>query len=131
MKVIIAGSRWIKDYDQVVAAVTMSGLAITEVVSGGAPGPDKLGERFARQNGLAVKLFHAQWRDRDGSFNYHAGFQRNTQMAEYADALIALWDGRSSGTKHMIDEAHRVHLTVYVHSVRPVMRHRVFPGDEL
>lgn len=44
MKVIIAGSRTLHSYDLVVRAVKDSGLQITEVVSGGARGVDRLGE---------------------------------------------------------------------------------------
>ena len=43
----------------------------------------------------------ADW-DLDGK---SAGFKRNVKMAEYADALVAFWDGESKGTKHMIETA--------------------------
>jgi hypothetical protein len=100
MRVIVAGSRTIDDYQIVAEAIEQSGLDITEVVSGKSPrGVDRLGERWTRANGKRVKRFPAQW-DRLGK---RAGFVRNSQMADYAEALIAIWDGQSRGTKHMID----------------------------
>jgi hypothetical protein len=111
MRTIIAGSRSITDYRAVCDAVTESCFDITTVVSGTARGVDKLGERWARAHGVPVDRYPAQW-DRDGKA---AGYKRNTVMAILADALIALWDGKSRGTKHMIDEATRRGLRVFVY----------------
>ncbi len=121
MKVIIAGSRsfvdipargseetqldWLrrvrKAYDKAVDfvrdAITNSGFEVTEVVSGGAQGIDTAGELWANREGLPIKYMPADWSQGRG-----AGFARNEQMAEYADALVAIWDGHSNGTRHMI-----------------------------
>lgn len=51
-----------------------------------------------------------------------AGFKRNVQMAEYADALVAFWDGASSGTKHMIETAQKMGLDVRVKKYLMVKR---------
>ena len=116
-RVIIAGSRSITDYEQVATAVRASRFEITEVVSGCAGGPDTLGEIWAANNGVGLSRFPARWRTRDGEYNPRAGFQRNQQMAEYADALIAVWDGESGGTRHMIEQARKRGLKVYIHTV--------------
>jgi|TARA_R110000851_G_scaffold130132_1_gene263582 hypothetical protein len=71
------------------------------IVSGTANGADKLGERYAGDRNCRVERFPADW-DRHGK---SAGYKRNVQMAENADALVALWDGKSRGTKHMLDIA--------------------------
>ncbi len=113
MKTIIAGSRDIDDYDVIKTAVLNSGYVITEVVSGRAKGVDKLGERWATDNNIPVKEFPAHW----NTYGKTAGFRRNNEMAKYADALIAVWDGRSKGTRHMIDTATREGLRVYVQVV--------------
>ena len=76
-------------------------MDITEIVSGGAAGADKLGERWAREHGVPVKLFPADWK----AHSIATRPVRNRQMAEYADALIALWDSTSRGTANMIEEA--------------------------
>lgn len=99
MKVIVAGSREITDYKTVKKAILESDFNITEIVSGGARGVDSLGEYFARQFKLNVKQFIPDW-NRVGK---SAGFRRNEDMANYADALIAVWDGKSRGTAHMIE----------------------------
>lgn len=104
MKLIIAGSRTITDYWVLEKAMIESGFAdekIDEIVSGCARGPDTLGERWADEHGIKVKRFPADW-DKHGKA---AGPIRNKQMAEYVGekgALLALWDGQSSGTKHML-----------------------------
>lgn len=111
MKVIIAGSRDLGGYDIVDKAVSASGFDITEVVSGGARGVDKAGEKWAAKHDLPTKQFIPDWENSGAS----AGFQRNTRMAFYADALIAVWDGKSRGTLHMIREAVEVSIPVYVY----------------
>ena len=114
MKVIIAGSRNIQDFFAVANAIDYSKFKITEVVSGGAKGVDKLGEDWAKSSNTPCKVFKAAWDELDapgarvktgpyGNFNSRAGFDRNKLMAEYADALIAVWDGKSKGTQNMID----------------------------
>lgn len=113
MKVIVAGSRTVRNSRFVDAAIEASGFVITELVSGGARGPDEHGEVWAIQRGIPVKQFRAAW-------GYHgkvAGMLRNTEMAEYAEALIAVWDGKSKGTKHMIWTAEKKKLKVFVYNV--------------
>lgn len=112
MKTIIAGSRGIKSYRDVCLAVRESGFAdsITEVVSGGAAGVDSLGERWARTRNLPVKHFLPDWK----AHGKAAGIIRNHQMGDYAQALIAVWDGKSKGTKDMIDYAKKKGLKVFV-----------------
>jgi uracil-DNA glycosylase family 4 len=99
MKVIVAGSRTITDYQKVKELIKVSGFVIDEIVSGAARGVDLLGERYAKENNIPIKQFKADW----DTYGKRAGYLRNVQMAEYADALVAVWDGISSGTKHMID----------------------------
>jgi hypothetical protein len=65
-------------------------------------------------------MFPAVWRDSGGAFDAGAGKRRNIEMAKYADALIAVWDGFSPGTGHMIQQARKHGLKLYVHSVVPV-----------
>lgn len=113
MKVIIAGSRGVTEYRTVLHAIVAADFDIGEVVSGGARGVDRLGEHYAFLQKIPVRKFIPNWREEGRS----AGLTRNIEMAMYADALIAVWDGRSTGTKHMIDVARRYHLAVYVHNL--------------
>jgi len=111
MKVIIAGSRDITDMDHVVEAVKQSGYEITEVVTGMARGVDTLAEQYGFDKHLNIQRFEAKW----NQFGKLAGRIRNIEMAVYAEALIAVWDGKSTGTRHMIEKALEKGLKVYVY----------------
>ena len=120
MKTIIAGSRWLYDpgfLEQVMKAISWTP---TEVVSGGARGPDKMGEEWAQEKGIPVKKFPADW-DMHGKA---AGPIRNKEMAEYADAAVILWDEQSRGTKSMIDLARAAGLKVEVFLAKPAVPRR-------
>jgi len=100
MKLVIFGSREIEDMRAVEYALEACGMAsqVTEIVSGGARGVDRLGERYARQRGLPCRVFPAQWT----KYGKSAGPIRNAEMAKYADYGVAVWDGESRGTANMI-----------------------------
>lgn len=112
MKTIIAGSRGITDPEIVVEAIESSSFKVTEVVSGCARGVDELGECWAEAVGVPIKQFKPNW-----DLGKVAGLIRNAQMAEYAEALIAIWDGKSKGTQNMIKEARKRDLKIHVHYI--------------
>ena len=112
MKTIIAGSRNIIDYELVKQAIEESGFAITEVISGDARGVDQLGSRWANEKGIAVRHFPAQWEKQGRA----AGHIRNGQMANVADALIAITTG-SPGTASMIKKAQKKGLQIFIKQV--------------
>lgn len=114
MRTIIAGSRGITSLATVERAMQDCPWPVTEVVSGCARGVDQLGERWAELHGVPVAMFPAAWRRADGSTNRAAGFERNCAMARYAEALVAVWDGRSKGTRHMIETMRKQGKPVYV-----------------
>lgn len=124
MRTIIAGSRSINNIETVCAAVAASNIPITQVVSGNARGVDKMGEHYAAHYNIPVAIFPADW----NTYGKSAGYRRNLEMAENADALIAIWDGVSRGTKHMIDIARMRGLRVYVHRVS-MIPYRPAPPD--
>jgi hypothetical protein len=100
MKLIIAGSRDNCNIHHVRSAIESipKDWSITEIVSGGARGVDYLGEQWGHRCGIPVKIFPARW----ATYGRGAGMMRNWEMAEYADGLLAVWDGVSVGTKNMI-----------------------------
>ena len=111
MRVVIAGGREFNDYELLREICDEHISPDSEIVSGGARGTDKLGERYATETGRDLKIFPADW-------NKHgkgAGHIRNKQMAEYGDMLIAFWDGESKGTLNMIQTAKKLGLILYVH----------------
>ena len=83
---------------------------IIVIVSGHASGADTLGERYAQERGYETEVYPADWKTNGRA----AGPIRNAQMATVADALIAFWDGKSRGTKNMIDTATKRGLQVAV-----------------
>lgn len=112
MRTIIAGSRDITDPEAVEQAVSGTPWEISEVVSGAAKGVDKLGEQLAERSGIPVKRFPAKWK-RHGK---KAGYIRNREMLKNADALVAVWDGESPGTGHMIKIAREKGIPVHIHN---------------
>ena len=112
IKVIIAGSRTFSDYSLLATVCDhmLQNQDEVEIVSGGAKGADKLGELYAEENGYEVRQFLA-------NLTFHgnaAGPLRNKDMAEYSDALIAFWDGKSRGTLNMIQVARAEGLKVKI-----------------
>jgi hypothetical protein len=112
MKVIVAGSRGITDHELVRKAMNSVWREVGpyEVVSGMARGVDSVAAVLAHKAGIVVHQRPADW-DRYGR---RAGYLRNEQMAEEADVLIAIWDGKSKGTDHMIRLATKKGLRVFV-----------------
>ena len=114
MKTIIAGSRDGVTSKHVCEAVLYAGWDITEVVSGEARGADKFGEQWAEAVKIPIKRFPADW----DKYGKSAGYRRNEEMAGYAQALIAVWNGTSKGTANMIELATKAGLMVYVHEIK-------------
>ena len=98
MKIIIAGGRDFNNYYILEKVLNSFKGLIDEVVSGDARGADELGARWATYNNIHVNHFPADW----DYYGHAAGFIRNIEMADNADALIAFWDGKSKGPGQMI-----------------------------
>ena len=105
-KIIIAGGRDFMDYNllkektnKILQEKRVSHKIV--IVSGCARGADTLGLRYASENAFDAEEYPADW----DKYGKKAGYMRNVEMAENANALIAFWDGKSKGTKHMIDIA--------------------------
>lgn len=109
MRVIIAGGRDFDDYEAVCRAVEQSGFDMTEVISGGATGADELGEWWAYQHGVPFGRCSADWE----RWGHAAGPIRNREMADMADALIALPGGR--GTADMVRQMRKRGKPVHEH----------------
>lgn len=97
IKCIIAGGRDFEKYS--LLKTEADKIDIDIVVCGMARGADLLGLQYAQEYKLGLKKFPADW-DR---YKKAAGPIRNKQMGDYADMLLAFWNGESRGTKHMID----------------------------
>ncbi|MCP6682939.1 DUF2493 domain-containing protein [Bacillus nakamurai] len=114
IKVVVAGGRDFNDYDllrcKLDSALRNRQNEKIVIVSGKARGADSLGERYARERGYEISEHPADW----DKFGKAAGYIRNKEMAEEADALMAFWDGKSRGTKHMIDLAKKNGLKIAI-----------------
>jgi len=110
MRTIIAGSRECTDYNILLSAIQDLSWKPSVIISGSARGIDQLGEKYAIENGIQLIRFPAQW----DKYGKRAGFIRNEDMAKKADALFAIWDGKSPGTKNMIELAKKYNLLIYI-----------------
>lgn len=104
-RIVVAGSREYNNYN---AAKEYIDNCIKDLknctfifVSGGCRGADSLGERYAKEVGYSVEVYKANWE----KYGRAAGPIRNKQMAEICDVAICFWDGKSKGTKSMIEMA--------------------------
>ena len=114
-RVIIAGTRTFDDYgllcrhtDYKLSKIRMERRIV--IVSGAAKGADALGEEYARARGYKLVRYPADWE----RYGKAAGPIRNDLMARNADALIAYWDGKSSGTLNMIETARNYGLKISI-----------------
>lgn len=112
MKLIIAGSRnfgiGIATLEDILYHFEIEG-EIEEVVSGRARGIDSLGEHYADCHNLDCIMYPADW----DKYGKSAGPMRNKEMAEYADALLLIWDGESRGSKNMKSQMEKLNKPIY------------------
>jgi predicted Rossmann fold nucleotide-binding protein DprA/Smf involved in DNA uptake len=99
VKVGVVGSRNFDDYERM--SQVLSDYDITTIVSGGAKGADSLAERYAKEKGIKLIVFKAEW----DKYGRQAGFIRNRDIVSGSDMIIAFWDGQSRGTQHTISVA--------------------------
>ena len=107
MKVGVIGSR----------GLTVSDLGkylpkdTTEIVSGGAKGIDTCARDYALTHDIKLTEFLPEY----NKYGRGAPLKRNLQIIEYADVVIAFWDGKSKGTKYVIDNCKKQGVQVDVH----------------
>lgn len=112
MKIVVAGSRNIQFTDEVQRVLDHYLLndRVTSIISGMARGIDSYAASWARQNGVHLIERPANWKDHP----FDAGFRRNQVMAIEGDMLLALWDGKSTGTVDMMKRMRRQKKPVIV-----------------
>ncbi len=123
-RLVVAGSRDFNDYNTLSTELDKYLQSVTDtviIISGCADGFDKLGEKYALQNGLKIERYPAEWI----KYGKAAGPLRNKRMAESADAVIVFWDGISSGTKNMIECAKEVGIPCKVIKIKEVRESRM------
>lgn len=105
MKIAVIGSRAYTDQSHVWALLDAvhETHPISQIISGGAKGPDTFAEDWAALNNVKTQIFLADWSKHGTS----AGFIRNHDIISAASMIIAFWDGVSKGTQHSINLARR------------------------
>ncbi len=83
---------------------------VTEIISGGAKGVDSNAKDYAQKNKIPLTEFMPDYR----RFGRSAPLKRNLQIIEYADVVIAFWDGKSHGTKYVIDNCIKMNVPVKI-----------------
>jgi hypothetical protein len=122
LKIIIAGSRSITDYNALISAIDLAiaskvivPASSFEIVSGGAKGVDSLARRYATEFGYPLTEMKPQYKNR---YDRGAPLRRNIDIANYGDVLVAVWDGISTGTQHIITYMQKLNKPVYIHIVQ-------------
>jgi len=109
IRLAVVGSRTITDFNIVADYLddlifkTNKISAVGLIISGGARGIDRLAERYADERGIKKKVIKPDW----NTYGKRAGYLRNIEIVKNASMVVAIWDGKSKGTKHTIDIAER------------------------
>ena len=109
MKVAIIGSRNLR----VINLEDYIPQEATEIVSGGARGIDTCAREYAKAHSLKLTEFLPEY----SKYGKAAPLKRNIQIINYADEVVAFWDGKSAGTKHVISNCKKQNKKVTVHIV--------------
>ena len=110
MKVAVIGSRNLKVDD--LGKYLPDG--VTEIVSGGARGVDTCAREYALANKIKLTEFLPEY----DKYGRGAPLRRNITIIEYADLVLAFWDGSSRGTKYVIDNCKKRGIPVEVNVPR-------------
>lgn len=106
MKVAVIGSRGL--------TVTDLGKYLpentTEIISGGAKGVDSSAREYALSHGIKLTEFLPEY----DKYGRNAPLKRNITIIEYADLVLAFWDGKSRGTKFVIDNCKKMGVPVKI-----------------
>ncbi len=119
---LFIGSKYLRSDKMKVAVIGSRGLTnveiskyipenVTEIISGGARGIDTLAEEWANKNGISKTIIKPEYE----RYKRGAPLKRNEKIVELADVIIALWDGKSRGTKFTIDYAKELKKEVKIY----------------
>jgi predicted Rossmann fold nucleotide-binding protein DprA/Smf involved in DNA uptake len=109
MKMAVVGSRSLENY-QFVKSI-LDRYTFNQVISGGAKGVDALAERYSDKHKLIKPLvILPDWKQ----YNRGAGAVRNREIVDTADFVVAIWDGKSKGTKISINHAKKIQKPVFI-----------------
>lgn len=85
-------------------------INVTEIISGGAKGIDSCAKKYALEKGIKLTEFYPEYQ----KYGKGAPLRRNLKIIDYADIVLAFWDGKSRGTKFVIEQCRKKGKTVRV-----------------
>ncbi len=108
MKVAVIGSRGlvIENLEKYLPKET------TEIISGGAKGIDACARNYAKSHGIKLTEILPEYE----KFGRAAPLKRNDLIIERADVILAFWDGKSRGTRYVIETCQKRGKAVRVYS---------------
>jgi hypothetical protein len=118
-KLAIVGSRTFNNYELLRQVLNPAADMISEVISGGATGADKLAERWSLENSIPCQVIRPDWRP-NGIYDKGAGFKRNILIVQACDKLLCLWDGVSRGCINSVDHCVRLQKPYHVITAAPI-----------
>ena len=110
MKLAIVGGRDFNDYELLLDVMDCHLMVPEKIISGGALGADRLGERWAKYYGVLIERFLPEW----DKYGKSAGFLRNQTIVDNCDMVLAFWDGKSRGTADTIDKARKAKKPTFI-----------------
>ena len=114
-QIVIAGSRKYENYTEAAEFIDVcideiKGKSEITILSGGAKGVDLIGEKYAKEHGYKIEKYLPEW----NRYGKGAGPKRNEEMAKDCDLVICFWDGKSKGTKSMIECGRKLNKQVKI-----------------
>lgn len=125
MNILVAGSRDFDDWEQLCSVLDQyrQTSVINRIISGGACGADRLGERYARKYNIPLLVIKPDWRRGRG-----AGLERNQELVDVADYVFCFWDGKSRGTQDTIKKTKKAHKPLeIIYKAKINIIHNVIP----
>lgn len=113
MNIIVVGSRNYATPELFHKALDASGFTMTGLVSSGNIGLDRYLEKYAEKNDIPIYRFSLNKK----KYGRGADLFRNMEMVSFADAVIAIWNGKSVNTRLMLEQAFKARLKIYVEMV--------------
>lgn len=121
MKLAVIGSREFQDKERLFNILDKidNKHSIKMIVSGGASGADSLAHEWAKENGKPTLIFYPNWHPKGPGgqkmpYDKGAGFKRNANIIDFADNVLAFWDGESKGTQNSIELAKKKEKPIHI-----------------
>lgn len=134
MKMGIVGSRGYNDYGSFYLIIDelRKSIPVSCIVSGGEAGVDTMASLYAKNNGIELVVFEANWGDmsepcvrkvnsRGKEYSALAGINRNTLIVQESDIIVAFWDLKSKGTRDTIKKARDLKKELIVYNIGDVV----------